>query len=109
MIAHLNDPDCFRKSAEAKEQSQPIEVRRLDNTIAAHRQRRMLVKMKQSTGAGLWATSDRPLAAGERLAVSFSPGFVGPHGYDTLARVVRCDKRGPNYRLNVQFDPRPAA
>jgi hypothetical protein len=108
MIAHLNDPDCFRKSAEANESAQPIEVRRLDNTIAAHRQRRLLLKMKQSTGGGLSATSDRPLATGERLAVSFSPGF-GPHGYDTLARVIRCDKRGHNYRLSFQFDPRPAA
>jgi hypothetical protein len=108
MIAHLNDPDCFRKASPSKEQPQPIEVRRLDNTIEAHRQRRMLVKMQQSTGAGLWATSDRPLAAGERLAVSFSPGF-GPGCYDAVARVVRCDKRGPNYRLSVQFDPRPAA
>jgi hypothetical protein len=108
MIAHLNDPECFRKASQLKEQKQPIEVRRLDNTIEAHRQRRMLVKMQQSTGAGLWAASDRPLAAGELLAVSFSPGF-GPGGYDTLARVVRCDRRGPNYRLRVQFDPRPAA
>jgi hypothetical protein len=108
MIAHLNDPDCFRKAAQSKEELPPIEVRRLDNTIAAHRQRRMLVKMQQGTGAGLFATSDRPLATGERLAVSFSPG-MGQHGYDTLARVVRCDKRGRNYRLSVQFDPRPAA
>ena len=108
MIAHLNDPNCFKQLADAREKAQAIEVRRLDNTIAAHRQRRLLVKMKQSTGGGLSATSDRPLAAGERLAVSFSPGMTS-HGFDTLARVVRCDKRGPNYRLSVQFDPRPAA
>ena len=86
-----------------------IEGRRMDHTIEARRQPRMMLSLRDVSLGGISAMSDAPLNQGESLAVTFPGGGGAAHAWDATGRVIRCDASSFGYRIAVEFDPLPAA
>ncbi|MDW8261692.1 MAG: PilZ domain-containing protein [Phycisphaerales bacterium] len=85
-----------------------VEGFRLDNTLAALRDRRVTLALRDVSLGGLSAIASTPMEAGERLSVNFPPqGSRG--GWDAYGRVLRCEPSATGYRVAVEFDPLPAA
>ncbi len=84
------------------------EARRLDHSLPAYRQPRVVLAVRDLSVSGLSAVSLQPLVRGEHVGISFPPKF--PHGpWDAFGRVVRCEPSALGYRIAVEFDPLPAA
>ena len=85
-----------------------IEGKRVDHTIAAHREPHLALALRDLSIGGLSAISQTPVEAGERLAVFFPPQGI-KRGWDAYGRVIRCNPSAMGYRIAVEFDPIPAA
>ena len=97
-----------RRNFPRKEIHAHVESKRLDNTIAAHREPQLNLALRDLSLGGLSAISHLPLEKGERLSVFFPP--QGPmRGWDAYGRVIRCEQSGVGYRIAIEFDPLPAA
>jgi len=92
-----------RKQVEAE-----VQANRCDHTIAARREPRVTLSLRDLSLGGMSAISPMPLAQGERLNVHFPRvGTMG--GWDAIGRVLRCVPSVLGYRVAVEFDPLPAA
>src|SRR5262245_20985711 len=85
-----------------------IEGFRLDNTLAALRDRRVSLALRDVSLGGLSAIVSAPIEEGERLNVSFPPRGAYS-AWDAYGRVIRCEQSAMGYRVAVEFDPLPAA
>ena len=84
------------------------EARRLDHSLPAYRQPRIILAVRDLSVSGMSAVSLQPLSRGEHVGVSFPAHY--PHGaWDAFGRVVRCEPSALGYRVAVEFDPLPAA
>jgi PilZ domain len=97
-----------RRMFPRKEMHETVQGRRLDHSIEARQMPRLSLMLRDLSIGGLSAICDRPLSAGEHLAVSFPRQGIG-HGWDAFGRVIRCDPSGMGFRVAVEFDPLPAA
>jgi hypothetical protein len=82
--------------------------RRLDHSLAAYRQPKVNLAIRDLSVGGMSALSDVPLASGEHIGVSVA-GQTPFSGWNALGRVVRCEASSTGYRVAVEFDPLPAA
>lgn len=85
-----------------------VEARRLDHSLAAHRQPRMSLSVRDISMDGLSAITDQPVVRGEHVGISF-PADDGRRSWGAVGRVVRCEPEDEGYRIAVEFDPLPAA
>lgn len=91
-----------------KEVHTRIQGKRLDHTLAAHREPQVSLALRDLSLGGMSAISQVPLNHGERVTCFFPP--QGPmRGWDAYGRVIRCEMSGMGYRVAVEFDPLPAA
>ena len=97
-----------RRMFPRKETRDRIQGKRLDHTIAAHREPFLNLAMRDLSMGGLSANSQTPVDQGERVSVYFPPQGV-QRGWDALGRVIRCQPGGFGYRIAVEFDPIPMA
>lgn len=115
MVALLKMPKRFpaastidRRMFARKEVHAQIQAQRVDHSIAARRQPRVILALRDLSLGGMSAISPMPLEYGERLSVHFPPlGEMG--GWDAVGRVQRCVPSALGYRVAVEFDPLPAA
>jgi hypothetical protein len=84
------------------------EAHRLDHSLAAHRQPRMSLAVRDLSMNGLSAITDQPVSRGEHVGISF-PADNGQRSWGAVGRVVRCEPEDQGYRIAVEFDPLPAA
>jgi hypothetical protein len=84
------------------------EARRLDHSVAAYRQPRISLAVRDLSAGGMSALSLVPLSKGEHVGVCF-PGEQAGGVWDAFGRVVRCEPSALGYRVAVEFDPLPAA
>ncbi|HTL28158.1 MAG TPA: PilZ domain-containing protein [Tepidisphaeraceae bacterium] len=116
MVALLKMPAKFESQADGIERRMfprreihaHIESKRVDHTIAAHREPHLALALRDLSLGGLSAISQTPVQAGERLAVFFPPQGTR-RGWDAYGRVIRCHPSAMGYRIAVEFDPIPAA
>ena len=114
MVALLKMPKLAPQSVEErrnfprKEIQARVETRRMDHTIPALQQPQLTLTLRDLSLGGLSAIADRPLEAGERIAVYF-PAQGTRGGWDAAGRVLRCAPSALGYRVAVEFDPLPAA
>ncbi len=85
-----------------------VEARRLDHSLAALRQNRLALNVRDLSLSGMSGLSNQPLEEGERLAVRFPPRNHMP-AWIGFGRVVRCEPSSMGYHLAVEFDTLPAA
>lgn len=85
-----------------------IEGRRLDNSLAAMRDRTVSLALRDVSLGGLSAITPKPIEAGERISVFFPPSGNN-RGWDACGRILRCEESAMGYRVAVEFDPLPAA
>lgn len=97
-----------RRMFPRKEVQAEVEGNRVDHTIAARRQPRVTLALKDLSLGGLSALSPMPLERGERVAVHF-PQMGAMGGWNAIGRVLRCVPSALGYRIAVEFDPLPAA
>jgi len=97
-----------RRMFPRKEIHATVQGRRMDHSIEARQQPRLLMMLRDLSLGGLSAICDRPVDCGERLSVSF-PATSMLRGWDAFGRVLRCDPSGLGFRVAVEFDPLPAA
>src|SRR5579862_4772910 len=112
MVAYLTLPNrnSAAKGSERRifprtEMHSSIEGRRLDHSIEARRQPRMVLALRDVSLGGLSAISDAPLNRGEKLAVTFPGNNGSTRSWDATGRVIRCDASSFGYRIAVEFDP----
>jgi hypothetical protein len=91
-----------------KEQKMIVEGRRLDHSLAAHRQPRLRLAVRDLSVNGMSAICEQPVEKGEHVGVSF-PAVGGQRAWGAYGRVVRCEPSAMGYRVAVEFDPLPAA
>jgi hypothetical protein len=91
-----------------KEQKMIAEGRRLDHSVAAHRQPRLRLAVRDLSVNGMSAICEQPIQKGEHVGVSF-PAEGGQRAWGAYGRVVRCEPSATGYRVAVEFDPLPAA
>ena len=85
-----------------------VEARRLDNTLLAKRSPWLSLTVDRLWIGGLSATSEQPLAWGERVSV-YVPQRDGRRGFTAYGRVMRCQAGACGYRIGVDFETFPAA
>ena len=91
-----------------KERHIQVKANRVDHTLAALREPRVTLDLRDISLGGMSAISPMPLEEGERLAVHFPlNGHMG--GWGAMGRVLRCIPSALGYRVAVEFDPLPAA
>ncbi|MGH7178530.1 MAG: PilZ domain-containing protein [Tepidisphaeraceae bacterium] len=116
MVALLKMPQQFgadidyaeRRMFPRKEIHAHVDGKRLDHSLAAHRQPQLALALRDVSLGGLSAISQTALETGERLTVFFPPQGAS-RGWDAYGRVLRCEPSGFGYRVAVEFDPLPAA
>ena len=116
MVALLKMPPRFdtqetgseRRMFPRREVHAHVEAKRVDHTIAAHRDPHLALSLRDLSLGGLSAISQTPVAPGERVAVFFPPQGMR-RGWDAFGRVLRCNASALGYRIAVEFDPIPAA
>ena len=105
-----------------------VQGRRLDHSLEARQQPRLMLSMQDLSDGGLSATSECPLECGEQVTVHFPPKgqshdssapmmrlttSSGPcrsfGGWDAYGHVVRCVPAGNGYAVAIAFDSLPAA
>ena len=91
-----------RREFPRREVSLKAEAMRIGNSIEAHQQPSLELKVSDLSEGGLAATTHTPLEPGERVAMYF-PSHMGQHVYDLYGRVIRCDDRGGSYHIALQF------
>jgi hypothetical protein len=91
-----------------KERKMIVEGRRLDHSLAAHRQPRLRLAVRDLSVNGMSAICEQPVEKGEHVGVSF-PAEGGQRAWGAYGRVVRCEPSAMGYRVAVEFDPLPAA
>ncbi|HEX2972107.1 MAG TPA: PilZ domain-containing protein [Tepidisphaeraceae bacterium] len=84
------------------------QARRLDHSLAAHRQPQVSLAVRDLSLSGLSALVEVPLNYGERVGVSFA-ARDNQRPWDAFGRVVRCEESALGYRVAVEFDLLPAA
>jgi hypothetical protein len=101
---------------------------RLDHSVEARQQPRLMLSVQDLSAGGLSATSECPLDCGEHVTVHFPPKAqshdssapvmrlttsTGPGrsfgGWDAYGHVVRCVPAGKGYAVAIAFDSLPAA
>lgn len=115
MVALLKMPRKFAVAAAEDRRIFPrrqvnahVKASRVDHTLAALRDPRVTLELRDVSLGGLSAISPTPLEQGERLSVQFPPtGTMG--GWGAVGRVLRCVPSAFGYRVAVEFDPLPAA
>ena len=115
MVAVLKMPKRFtavteqdRRVFPRKDVEAQVQAKRVDHSVAAHREPRVTLTLRDLSLGGLSAVSPTPLETGERVALFFPA--QGPFGgWDAIGRVLRCVATGFGYRIAVEFDPLPAA
>jgi len=85
-----------------------VQANRVDHTIVARRQPRVMLELRDLSLGGMSAISPLPLECGERLWVRF-PRLGSQAGWDAVGRVSRCVPGALGYRVALEFDPLPAA
>ena len=114
MVALLKMPSPFnidpaeRRMFERKEIHARLQGKRLDHSIPALQQPQVSLALRDLSLGGLSAISEKPLDAGERVAVFFPPQGIN-RGWDAYGRIIRCDPSHFGYRVAVEFDPIPQA
>lgn len=103
-----NEPWSERRMFPRKEFHATVQGHRMDHTIEARQQPRLMMALRDLSLGGLSAICDRPVDTGEHLSVMF-PASGLLRGWDAFGRVIRCDPSGLGYRVAVEFDPLPAA
>ena len=97
-----------RRVFSRKEVHAEVQANRVDHTLAARRQPRVTLALRDLSLGGMSAISPMPLEQGERVAVHFPPlGDMG--GWDAIGRVLRCVPSALGYRVALEFDPLRAA
>ena len=116
-ITEVTGPFSFARAAASgrerrmfprKECHASVESRRLDHSIPARQQPQLTLSLRDLSVGGLSAVSQLPLVKGERVAVYFPPEGI-QRGWDACGRVIRCEPAAMGYRVDVEFDPLPAA
>ena len=97
-----------RRMFQRKEDHRHVRGRRLDHSVDARREPEVTVSLRDMSVGGIGAIVDRPLAAGERLAVFF-PSEPGAMGFTASGRIVRCEPSSFGYRIGLAFDGVPMA
>jgi len=82
--------------------------RRIDHTISARQNPRLMLDLRDLSVGGLSAIADRPVERGETLGVFVPPCGIN-RGWDAFGRVVRCEASAMGYRIAIEFDAMPAA
>jgi hypothetical protein len=109
MPVHLSSESwADRRMFPRKEIHATVQGHRMDHTIEARQQPRLLMMLRDLSLGGLSAICDRPVDTGEHLSVNF-PATGLLRGWDAFGRVLRCDPSGMGFRVAVEFDPLPAA
>ena len=115
MVALLKMPrrlvpgnNAERRMFPRKEVEAQVQANRVDHTIPAHRQPKVMLALRDLSLGGLSALSPMPLQQGERVAVHF-PQMGAMGGWNAIGRVLRCVPSALGYRVAVEFDPLPAA
>jgi hypothetical protein len=115
MVAMISSPlrlvepsQLERRLFPRKEVHTRVEGRRIDHSIAAHRDPHVSLALRDLSLGGLSAITQTPIARGERIAVFFPPQGAR-RGWDACGRVLRCEPSALGYRVAVEFDPLPAA
>jgi hypothetical protein len=115
MVALMTNPlriseqsGAERRVFPRKEVHTRIEGKRVDHSIAAMRQPRLSLALRDLSLGGLSAISSTEVERGERVTVFFPP--QGPQrGWDAYGRVLRCEQTTLGFRIALEFDPLPAA
>jgi hypothetical protein len=84
------------------------EARRLDHSLAARRQPRVMLDVRDVSLSGVSALTDQVVQEGERVTIFFPPRRQMPQ-WSAFGRVVRCEPSALGFRVAVEFDPLPAA
>ena len=82
--------------------------KRLDHSVIARRQPALALNLRDLSLGGLSALTDMPLAAGERIAVTF-PAQGLKMGWSACGHVLRCEPSALGYRIAVEFEQLPTA
>jgi len=98
-----------RRIFERKETSALVRGHRIDHSISARQFPTLQMTLRDLSLGGLSAVADRPVDAGERLAVNIPSSGFGGLGWAAFGTVLRCEETGTGYRLAVEFDSLPAA
>jgi hypothetical protein len=91
-----------------KEMQMAILGKRLDHSVIARRQPALALNVRDLSVGGLSALTETPLAAGERIGVSF-PAEGLRMGWSACGRVLRCEPSALGYRIAVEFEHLPSA
>ena len=97
-----------RRNFPRKAMNTVVQGHRIDHTIDARQNPRLRLTLRDLSLGGLSAVADMPVAAGERLTVTFPSNGLA-HPWDAFGTVLRCEQTGTGYRLAMEFDPLPAA
>jgi hypothetical protein len=97
-----------RRMFQRKETSGAAQGRRIDHTVSARQNPRLMLDLRDLSVGGLSAIADRPLQRGERLGVFVESRGLKP-GWDAFGHVVRCEPSAMGYRIAIEFDSLPAA
>ena len=84
------------------------DARRLDHTVAARREPRVKLMVKDLSLGGLAAVSATKVECGEFVGVTFPPE-LGQRGWNAFGRVIRCEAGDEGYHVAVEFEALPAA
>lgn len=84
------------------------DARRLDHTVAARREPRVKLMVKDLSLGGLAAVSSTKVECGEFVGVTFPPE-LGQRGWNAFGRVIRCEAGDEGYHVAVEFEALPAA
>jgi hypothetical protein len=115
MVALLKMPNRIsaaehtdRRNFQRTENSARVEGHRMDHSVAARREPKLTLHLRDISMGGLSALSPAPLQQGEQVTVVFPrQGLVG--GWDATGRVLRCEPSAMGYRVAMEFDRLPAA
>lgn len=115
MVALLKMPTPFLTESEQdrrlfprKEVHADVQTNRIDHSVAARREPRLTLALRDLSLGGMSAISPTPLNRGERLTVQF-PALGSHGGWNAIGRVIRCMPSALGYRVAVEFDPLPMA
>jgi hypothetical protein len=97
-----------RRVSPRRETTVTVMGRRLDHSVPARRQPVLTMNLRDLSAGGLSGITPTPLAAGERIAVSF-PQQGMRMGWGACGRVLRCEPAGNGYQVAVEFESLPTA
>jgi len=115
MVALLKMPDFVSDESGAERRmfdrtpaSGRVQGHRMDHTISARRNPRLMFDLRDLSIGGMKAMADDPLENGEHVSVTFPRKGLVP-AWNASGRVIRCMPSPVGYQIALEFEPLLAA